>query len=164
MSNCDTSTKVISRGIAARWLRKMQFKGHKVAFTYGCFDLLHAGHVIYLEQARAQGGVLLVGLNSDRSVRQFKGPERPVNAEQDRATVLAALESVDAVCIFDEPSAQAFLEEASPDVYVKGGDYTLDTLNQQERHLVESMGGKIVILPIVPGKSTTALLKKIAAL
>jgi D-glycero-beta-D-manno-heptose 1-phosphate adenylyltransferase len=156
--------KIVAREELQAWRESVRASGKLLVVTNGCFDLLHAGHVTYLEQARAQGGLLLVGLNSDRSVRQFKGAGRPVNAEEDRATVLAALQSVDAVCIFDEPSAQAFLEEASPDVYVKGGDYTLDTLNQQERRLVESMGGKIVILPIVPGRSTTALLKRLAAL
>ena len=132
--------------------------------TNGCFDLLHLGHVTYLEAARNLGAALLVGLNSDESVRQLKGSDRPVNAETDRAAVLAALACVDGVCIFREKSAQHFLAVAQPDLYVKGGDYTLETMNQEERRSVEQAGGHVVILPIVPGKSTTALLQKIARL
>ena len=103
-------------------------------------------------------------INSDAAVGQLKGPDRPVNTEYDRAAVLAALESVDGVCIFAERTATRFLAAAQPDIYVKGGDYTLDTLNQEERRTVERAGGKIVIISFVPGKSTTALLKKIARL
>ncbi len=142
----------------------MRGKGKRLVATNGCFDLLHVGHVTYLEEARRQGDALLVGLNGDESVRQLKGAGRPVNVESDRARVLAALESVDAICIFSEKSALRFLQVAQPDIYVKGGDYTLETLNQEERKAVETAGGKIVILPIVPGKSTTALLKKLAQL
>ena len=107
---------------------------------------------------------MLVGLNGDDATWQLKGPGRPVNAEADRAVVLAALESVTGVCIFAEKTATKFLSAARPDIYVKGGDYTLDTLNQDERRVVESAGGKIVIIPFVPGKSTTALLEKISRL
>ncbi len=130
--------------------------------TNGGFDLLHVGHVAYLEQARQLGDVLLVGLNSDASVRALKGPERPINPEADRATVLAALESVSAVCIFTDPRATRFLELAQPDIYVKGGDYTLETLDPDERRVVEQVGGEIVFIPFVPGKSTTALVRKIS--
>jgi rfaE bifunctional protein nucleotidyltransferase chain/domain len=120
--------------------------------------------VTYLETARQQGDALLVGVNGDEAVRQLKGPDRPVNPEHDRAAVLAALESVSGVCIFAESTATRFLAAARPDIYVKGGDYTLDTLNREERLQVEQSGGKIVIMPCVPGKSTTALLKQIARL
>jgi rfaE bifunctional protein nucleotidyltransferase chain/domain len=130
--------------------------------TNGCFDLLHLGHVTYLQAARNQGDALLVGVNGDASIRQLKGPGRPVNAAHDRAAVLAALQSVDAVCIFNELNATRFLSAAQPDIYVKGGDYTLDTLNQEERRLLERAGGKIVIIPAVPGKSTTNLLKALS--
>ena len=142
----------------------MRASGKRLVVTNGCFDLLHLGHVTYLETARHQGDALLVGLNGDASVHQLKGPGRPVTSEDDRAAVLAALESVDGVCIFAEPTATRFLAAAQPDVYVKGGDYTLETLNQEERRLIEGLGGKIVLFPMVPGKSTTALLKKIAQL
>jgi rfaE bifunctional protein nucleotidyltransferase chain/domain len=106
----------------------------------------------------------LVGVNGDAATRQLKGAGRPVNLETDRAAVLAALASVDGVCIFTEPTAVKFLAAARPDVYVKGGDYTLDTLNQTERQTVEQAGGKIMIIPLVAGKSTTALLEKISRL
>ena len=142
----------------------MRASGKRLVVTNGCFDLLHLGHVTYLETARHQGDALLVGLNGDASVRQLKGPERPVTPEDDRAAVLAALESVNGVCIFGEQTATRFLAAAQPDVYVKGGDYTLDTLNQDERRAVEQTGGRIVIIPVVPGKSTTATLKKIMRL
>ena len=118
----------------------------------------------YLETARNQGDALLVGVNGDAAVHQLKGQDRPVTPEHDRAAVLAALESVAGVCIFAEATATRFLAAAQPDIYVKGGDYTLDTLNQDERRTVEQAGGRIVIIPFVPGKSTTALLKKIMRL
>ena len=146
------------------WRAALRASGKRLVVTNGCFDLLHLGHVTYLETARQQGDALLLGLNGDDAVRQLKGPERPVNMDGDRAAVLAALESVDGVCIFAEPTATRFLAAAQPDIYVKGGDYTVETLNQDERRTVESAGGRIVIIPFVPGKSTTALLKKIARL
>jgi len=154
--------KIISWDRLPEWRRAMRQKGKKLVVTNGCFDLLHLGHVTYLETARNQGDALLVGVNGDGGVRELKGPDRPVNEENDRAAVLAALASVDGVCIFPEKTATRFLAAARPDVYVKGGDYTLETLNQEERQTVEGAGGKIVIIPFVPGKSTTALLEKIA--
>ena len=146
------------------WRAELRTRGRRLVVTNGCFDLLHAGHVTYLEAARDLGDALLVGVNADAAVRGLKGPDRPVNSEADRALVLAALESVSGVCIFTEATATKFLGLALPDVYVKGGDYTLDTLNQDERRAVEAGGGKIVIVPMVPGKSTTALLEKISHL
>ena len=156
--------KIIAPENLVEWRAGMRREGRRLVVTNGCFDLLHLGHVTYLEAARNQGDALLVGLNSDASIRQFKGADRPVNSEQDRAAVLAALESVDGICIFGEPTAERFLRVVRPEIYVKGGDYTLDTLNQEERRTVEQAGGKIVILPVVPGRSTTALLKKISGL
>jgi D-glycero-beta-D-manno-heptose 1-phosphate adenylyltransferase len=154
--------KIISLDALPAWRRVLRAEGRKLAVTNGCFDLLHIGHVIYLETARNHGDMLLVGVNSDASVRELKGEGRPLNAEDDRALVVAALQSVDCVCIFPERSAARFLALAQPDVYVKGGDYTLETLDQQERHAVENAGGKIVITPLVPGKSTTALFGKMS--
>lgn len=156
--------KLISREKLGAWREQVRRSGKRLVVTNGCFDLVHAGHVTYLENARAQGDLLLVGLNSDESVRLLKGPGRPLNNENDRAIVLAGLASVDAICIFNERSATRFLAKARPDVYVKGGDYTLATLNREERRLVEEAGGKIVIIPLMPGRSTTALLKRIARL
>ena len=156
--------KIVAWDDLPEWRAAMRASGKRLVVTNGCFDLLHVGHVTYLETARRQGDALLVGLNGDDSVRQLKGPDRPVTPEDDRATVLGALESVDGVCIFAERTAGRFLAAAQPDVYVKGGDYTLATLNQEERRIIEGAGGRIVIIPFVPGKSTTALLKKIKEL
>lgn len=146
------------------WRAAQRTAGRKLVVTNGCFDLLHLGHVTYLETARNLGDALLIGLNSDSAVRELKGPGRPVNDQGDRAAVLAALESVNGVCLFNEATATRFLARAQPDIYVKGGDYTLATINQEERRTVEGVGGRIVMIPFVPGKSTTALLKKIAQL
>ncbi|HEV8543086.1 MAG TPA: adenylyltransferase/cytidyltransferase family protein [Verrucomicrobiae bacterium] len=144
------------------WREKFRATGKRLVVTNGCFDLLHLGHVTYLETARNLGDALLVGVNGDDAVRGLKGEGRPVNSEQDRAAVMAALESVQAVCVFPDVRATNFLAAAKPDIYVKGGDYTLDTLDQNERGIVESAGGRIVLIPFVPGKSTTGLLKKLA--
>jgi D-glycero-beta-D-manno-heptose 1-phosphate adenylyltransferase len=156
--------KIIAWDKLPAWRATLRATGKRLVVTNGCFDLLHLGHVTYLETARSHGDALLVGLNSDASVRQLKGPERPLNPEEDRAAVLAALESVDGVCLFSDKTATRFLAAAQPDVYIKGGDYTLDTLNQDERRAVEQGGGRIVIIPLVPGRSTTALLQKISRL
>jgi D-glycero-beta-D-manno-heptose 1-phosphate adenylyltransferase len=152
--------KIIAYPELSKW--RQQFRGgRKLVVTNGCFDLLHLGHVTYLEKARNLGDLLLVGVNSDAAVRGLKGEGRPVNNEDDRATVLAALEAVDAVCIFPDVRATQFLVAAQPDIYVKGGDYTLETLDQSERRTVEQGGGKIELIPFVPGKSTTGLLQKL---
>ena len=146
------------------WREELRANGRRLVVTNGCFDLLHRGHVNYLEAARNHGDVLLVGVNGDAGVRELKGPNRPINREDDRAFVLAALASVDAVCIFSERTALRFLTAAQPDIYAKGGDYTIDTINQEERRLVESFGGKVVVIAGVPGQSTTAILEKITKL
>jgi D-glycero-beta-D-manno-heptose 1-phosphate adenylyltransferase len=156
--------KIISWEQLPEWRADLRSSGKRLVVTNGCFDLLHPGHVVYLERARNLGDALLVGLNGDESVRQLKGEGRPVNSEQDRAMVLAALGSVNGVCIFADKAATRFLARAEPDIYVKGGDYTVDSLNQEERRTVELRGGRIAIVPFLPGKSTTALLKKISEL
>lgn len=156
--------KIIAWEQLPAWREQLRSGGRQLVVTNGCFDLLHRGHVAYLEGARALGDVLLVGVNSDASVRELKGPDRPVNNEADRAFVLAALESVDGVCVFTDKTAMRFLETAKPDIYAKGGDYTVDTINQEERRLIEGQGGRVAILPGVAGKSTTSLLAKIAKL
>lgn len=140
---------------------RLQREGKKVVWTNGCFDILHAGHIAYLIRARQEGDVLVLGLNSDASVRNIKGPERPVIAEHDRALVLSALACVDYLLLFDDPSPARLIEALRPDVYVKGGDYTIDTINQDERRLVEQYGGRIAILPGVEGQSTTSIIGKI---
>jgi formyltetrahydrofolate-dependent phosphoribosylglycinamide formyltransferase len=131
-------------------------------FTSGCFDVLHAGHVRYLEQARALGGALCVALNSDASVRQLKGPSRPVNTQEDRAEVLLALRSVDAVVIFDDLRTTHLIRTIRPHIFAKGGDYTVDSLNPEERAALDGVGAQIHILPEVKGKSTSATLRKMA--
>jgi D-glycero-beta-D-manno-heptose 1-phosphate adenylyltransferase len=157
-------SKIIAWDDLPEWRKQFRATGKKLVVTNGCFDILHLGHVTYLESARNRGDALLIGVNSDEATRQLKGAGRPVNSESDRAAVLAALASVDGVCIFSDKTATKFLAAAQPDIYVKGGDYTLETLNQDERRAVESAGGKIVLVPFVPGKSTTALLEKISRL
>jgi len=130
-----------------------------LVFTNGCFDLLHPGHVEYLVQARALGDLLVVGLNSDDSVRRLKGTRRPLVAEEDRATVLAGLRSVDAVTVFDEDTPLELIRELLPDVLVKGGDYDLGGIVGQE--VVEQAGGDVRVLPLVEGYSTTNILNRL---
>jgi len=133
--------KLVAWEELSNWRASLKAEGRKLVVTNGCFDLLHVGHVTYLQA----------------------GPNRPVNSEADRAAILAALESVGGVCIFQEKRATRFLDLAQPDIYVKGGDYTLETLDQDERRTVEQAGGRIVIIPFVPGKSTTATIQKLNA-
>lgn len=142
-------------------MEKLKQNGKRVVWTNGCFDILHVGHITYLLRARQQGDVLVVGLNSDRSVSENKGPDRPVVNEQNRAIVLSALECVDYVIIFDGKTPLPLLEALQPHVYAKGGDYTLDTIVQPERCLVESYGGEIAIIPGVGGQSSTHIINKL---
>ena len=132
--------------------------GARVVFTNGCFDILHAGHVRYLAAARALGDILILGLNSDASVRRLKGETRPVNSEADRAEVVGALKSVDYVVIFGEDTAEDLIAKVQPAVYAKGGDYTLETL--PEARIVESYGGEVAFIPLVAGKSTTGMIAR----
>ena len=133
--------------------------GQRIVFTNGCFDILHAGHVRYLEEARALGDCLVLGLNTDASVRRLKGETRPVNTELDRAAVTGALAAVDYVVLFDEPTAETLIEKVRPAVYVKGGDYTRETL--PEAKVVEKCGGEVHFIDLVPGRSTTKIIEKI---
>lgn len=133
--------------------------GRRIVFTNGCFDLLHPGHIGILEQARELGDALVVGLNSDASVHQLKGPGRPVLPELERAEILAALECVDAVVIFDELTPREVIARLLPDVLVKGGDWPGDQIVGREE--VEAAGGRVVSIPVVPGYSTTGILQKI---
>jgi rfaE bifunctional protein nucleotidyltransferase chain/domain len=132
----------------------------RLVFTNGCFDLLHAGHVRYLQQARALGDALVVALNGDESVRALKGPSRPVNTGHDRAEVLAALACVDYVVIFPEVRVNNILRAVRPHVYAKGGDYTVESLDPGERAVLQEVGAEIRILPLVPGRSTTVTLER----
>ena len=136
--------------------------GEKIVFTNGCFDILHAGHVRYLEKARSFGDCLVLGLNTDASVRGNKGPSRPINSELDRAEVVGALKSVDYVVLFGEKTAETIIAKVRPNVYVKGGDYTLETL--PEAKIVQSYGGRVEFVQMVAGRSTTNVIKKIEQL
>ena len=136
--------------------------GRRVVFSNGCFDLLHPGHIETLEKARNLGDALVVGLNSDRSVRQMKGAGRPIVPERERAEVLAALECVDAVVIFDEPTPREIVTELLPDVLVKGGDWASDRIIGREE--VEAAGGRVVWVPVLAGYSTSAMVEKIRKL
>ncbi|WP_303816570.1 D-glycero-beta-D-manno-heptose 1-phosphate adenylyltransferase [Selenomonas ruminantium] len=150
---------LVARKDIAKFCEILRQGGQKVVFTNGCFDILHAGHVTYLEAAKAQGDVLVLGLNTDESVRRLKGPERPINSELDRAKVVGALKAVDYVVLFGEQTAETVIAEVKPDVYVKGGDYTLDTL--PEAKIVQSYGGKVAFIDMVEGRSTTNIINKI---
>jgi rfaE bifunctional protein nucleotidyltransferase chain/domain len=135
-------------------------QGKKLVLTNGCFDLLHTGHVRYLEQARGCGDALIVAVNSDTSVRELKGPDRPLNGELDRAEVLAALRCVDHVTIFSGKRVTDVIRLLRPAIYAKGGDYTLETLDSGERTALEETGAEISLLQLVPGRSTTGILEK----
>lgn len=133
--------------------------GQRIVFTNGCFDILHAGHVEYLNKARSLGDCLVLGLNTDASVRGNKGPSRPINNELNRAKVAGALHAVDYVVLFGEKTAENLIAKVKPDVYVKGGDYTLATL--PEAKIVQSYGGRVEFIQMVAGCSTTNVIKKI---
>jgi len=150
---------LISRDDIAAFCEVLRKGGKKVVFTNGCFDILHAGHVTYLEKARSFGDCLVLGLNTDASVRANKGPSRPINSELDRAKVVGALKAVDYVVLFGEQTAEKLIAKVKPDVYVKGGDYTLDTL--PEAKIVMSYGGKVEFVTMVEGRSTTNVIQKI---
>jgi len=153
--------KIIELNEMANHAKTLRDAGKKLVVTNGCFDLLHVGHVRYLQAARALGDALAVGVNGDTSVRELKGKNRPINNERDRAEVLAALECVDFVTIFPEARATRLLELVRPAVYAKGGDYTAETLNAEERAALEKIGAEIRIIPFEKGYSTSGLLKKL---
>ncbi|MBD0319328.1 MAG: D-glycero-beta-D-manno-heptose 1-phosphate adenylyltransferase [Gemmatimonadetes bacterium] len=152
----SAADKIVERGeLVARLARP---RGERVVFTNGCFDVLHRGHVEYLEAARALGDLLVVGLNTDDSVRRLKGPSRPVNPEDDRAYVLAGLAAVDYVTYFAEDTPRDLIVALLPDVLVKGGDYRKEDIVGGAE--VEAAGGQVVVAPLVPGRSTTAILQR----
>jgi len=143
-------------------IKAEQEQGKKIVFTNGCFDILHRGHVTYLNQARDLGDLLIVGINSDESVKRLKGPERPVNMLEDRAYVLSALKSVDYVIPFEEDTPLNLINLIMPDILVKGGDYTIDRIIGAQEVLAH--GGRVEIIPFVPGKSTSAIIDTIKTL
>jgi rfaE bifunctional protein nucleotidyltransferase chain/domain len=153
--------KIVDINELANCAKALREAGKKLVVTNGCFDLLHVGHVRYLQAARSLGDALAVGVNGDQSVRELKGANRPINNEHDRAEVLAALECVDFVTIFLEVRATRLLELVRPAVYAKGGDYTAATLNPEERAILEKIGAEVRIIPFEKGYSTSGLLEKL---
>ncbi len=155
------SEKILEREALKETVRSLKEGGNKIVFTNGCFELLHIGHVQYLQAARAEGDILVVGMNSDHSVRQIKGPRRPVVPENERAEVLASLACVDFVSLFDEPDPLAIISSLLPDVLVKGADWAEDAI--VGRDIVEAHGGRVVRIPLTQGASTTSIIEKILA-
>lgn len=155
----ELEKKIVTRDQAVQIVKMGQKNKKCVVFTNGCFDVLHAGHVTYLNQARALGDYLVLGMNSDASVTQLKGPKRPLVPQQGRAMVLAALACVDLVVVFDEPDPIALISALQPDIHVKGGDYQKEAL--PEYQIVCQYGGRVEILPFVEGFSTTQFIQRI---
>ena len=152
--------KIVSETQLNTLLTHYRSQNKTVVFTNGCFDILHAGHVRYLNAAKELGDILIIGLNSDSSVSALKGPTRPVNSEDDRAEVIAGLGAVDHVVIFNDSTAERLVTLIKPEIYVKGGDYTVDKL--PEAQIAAAYGGKTVLIPEVPGRSSSNIIKKIA--
>jgi D-beta-D-heptose 7-phosphate kinase/D-beta-D-heptose 1-phosphate adenosyltransferase len=148
-----------TRAEAAAWAEAARAAGHRVVYTNGVFDLLHPGHVRYLQAARAKGDVLIVAINSDRSVRAIKGPTRPITPEAERAEVLDALACVDAVVVFDEETPAEIIRAIQPDILVKGADWAPDKI--VGRDTVEARGGQVILMPVEDGWSTTSIVTKI---
>ena len=153
--------QVLDRDEAAAWAADLRAAGRTLVFTNGCFDLLHRGHVDYLQRARSLGDALVVGLNGDRSVRLLKGAGRPILPEADRAAVLAALRAVDAVVVFHEPTAEALVAALRPDIYVKGGDWGPGQRVPPEAAVVLGYGGRAQYIPYLPGRSTSEIVARI---
>jgi rfaE bifunctional protein nucleotidyltransferase chain/domain len=158
MSNSNLQNKIIDRESAKRISRELRDTGRILVFTNGCFDILHPGHSDLLTKARNLGDALMIGLNTDSSVKRLKGETRPVNNQIFRANALAALDPVDFVVLFDEDTPANLIDEILPMILVKGGDYCRETVVGHE--VVEAHGGKIVIIPLVPGYSTSDILRK----
>jgi rfaE bifunctional protein nucleotidyltransferase chain/domain len=155
------SAKIVGLEELSERSKQLRATGKKLVATNGCFDLLHVGHVRYLQAARALGDLLAVGLTGDRSVRELKGKGRPIVSEHDRAEILAALQCVDLVTIFPEMRATQFIAASHPAIYVKGGDYSSETLNEEERALLKEIGAEILFIPFEAGYSTSLLLEQI---
>ncbi|MEG6585052.1 D-glycero-beta-D-manno-heptose 1-phosphate adenylyltransferase [Dendrosporobacter sp. 1207_IL3150] len=151
--------KIVNREQLTAIVEDIKAAGKTVVFTNGCFDILHVGHVRYLQAARELGDCLVIGLNSDSSVRGLKGPTRPINNQADRAEVLAALASVDYIIVFDEPTAKNLIANFRPQIYVKGGDYKVEAIPEAE--IVSNYGGQTMLVPEVQGRSSTAIITKI---
>ena len=152
-------SKIVSLPDATELVSQWKADGQKVVFTNGCFDVLHYGHVCYLSEAKGLGDKLIIGLNSDASVRRLKGETRPINGQKERATLLAALGFVDAVVVFDEDTPEKLIEAVKPDFLVKGGDYTFETIVGAD--FVSSYGGKVITIPLVENFSSSLIIKRL---
>jgi len=150
---------ILSRENISKISAELQEQGKTIVFTNGCFDIIHLGHIYYLSEAKKLGDYLIIGLNTDSSVKKLKGPERPINSQQDRAIVLDALKSVDFVVLFDEDTPLELIRETSPNILVKGGDYKADEIVGAD--FMKQHNGKVVIIPYLQGKSTTKIIEKI---
>lgn len=162
----DSRSKILPLEKLPQRIAELRSQNRCIVLTNGCFDILHAGHVRYLEEARALGGALVVAINDDESVRAIKEPGRPINPAADRAEVIAALEAVDIVTVFGDRTAEHVTDLVAPDVYVKGGDYSSDPDSDRfpaEGHIARRHGGEVRILNLVPGHSTTAVLGRLRA-
>ena len=154
-------SKIVSRPALLQIRNALKLAKKTVVFTNGCFDILHAGHVAYLEDARALGDALVLGLNSDASVSRLKGPNRPITSETNRARVMAGLQAVDYVCLFDEDTPVELIEAIQPDIHTKGGDYAPETL--PEYAPIVAYGGRVEIIPFRPGLSSSSVIETIIA-
>lgn len=152
--------KILSLAEMRKRGEEIRQAGQKMVLTNGCFDLLHVGHVRYLQEARRLGDFLVVAVNGDKSVRKLKGANRPINAAEDRAEILAALECVDFVTTFPEPRVTSVIEALRPAIYVKGGDYTAETLDPEEVAALRKVGAEVRTLRLIPGKSTSAIIQR----
>lgn len=156
-----SSRKIVAHDAFASQRARLTHQHSRLVMTNGCFDLLHVGHIRYLEAARLLGDTLLVAINSDASVRSLKGEDRPINPETDRAEVLAALECVDFVTIFSEPRVTNLIHQIRPTIYAKGGDYTIESLDPGEVAALQTVGSQIILLPLVPERSTTRIIERL---
>ncbi len=158
----DIQSKICLKEKLVKIRKDLFEQGKKVVFTNGCFDILHRGHVEYLEKARLQGDALFIGLNSDESVRRLKGDLRPIMPEEDRAYILASLAMVDYIAIFEEDTPLKLIEALQPDILIKGGDYRVEDIVGRE--FVEQHGGKVITIPLLPNRSTSNIIEKLTAL
>lgn len=161
----NTANKVVPLARIVEVVRQIRQNHRSIILTNGCFDIIHSGHVKLLNQIKRECGeraFVIVGVNADESVRQLKGTGRPVNPQDDRAEVVAGLQSVDCVVVFRDQRVSKLIELIEPDVWVKGGDYTMETLDPEEREAAKNYSVQILLLPMTPGRSTTAILSKLA--
>lgn len=161
MNEKNIASKIMTITEAKQWRQELRVAGKKLVITNGCFDIIHRGHVTYLMKAREQGDVLLLAINSDYSVRKLKGPNRPITKERDRAFILACFPFIDAIIIFDSIRCDSVLKELVPDVYVKGGDYALETMDPVEKAVLIQAKSKIVFIPFLKGYSSSKIINEV---